>query len=76
MATYKKWFKEVYPFEELSENYYQVTVRDYGMWCQDNFEDLIWKSRAVLDKKELAVSCTGNGECASVTGAGRQGSGK
>ncbi|CAE7292539.1 Art7 [Symbiodinium natans] len=33
MATYKKWFKEVYPFE-------------------DNFEDLIWKSRAVLDKKE------------------------
>ncbi|CAJ1413195.1 unnamed protein product [Effrenium voratum] len=33
MAAYKKWFKELYPF-------------------QDDLEDLIWKSRAVLEQKE------------------------
>ncbi|CAE6959864.1 TIPIN [Symbiodinium sp. CCMP2592] len=33
MAAYKKWFREIYPYE-------------------DNFEDLIWKSRTVLAQKE------------------------
>ncbi|CAE7731762.1 TIPIN [Symbiodinium sp. KB8] len=33
MAAYKRWFREIFPYE-------------------DNFEDLIWKSRSVLEKKE------------------------
>mmetsp|Transcript_2742 Transcript_2742/g.4172 ORF Transcript_2742/g.4172 Transcript_2742/m.4172 type:complete len:357 (-) Transcript_2742:182-1252(-) len=33
IGGYKRWFKELYPFE-------------------DNFEDIVWKSRAVLQEKE------------------------
>ena len=51
MATYKKWLKEVYPFEDfLAEN--KAVRRAPQRFGQDNFEDMIWKSRAVLEKKD------------------------